>query len=214
MENFEQEETKSWTGPLKIIGALFLILIILFMSFPSSKIKLDPEPKYIPSINEVIEKITLDNKTYSLRTREDFNNFVNPRDPLIRRIATKIVTSSGCESNKPCQAKAVYYFVRDNVKYVSDPVNFEYVEDPKEVLYTQGADCESGTLLLAALLESIGFNAELVFVTNHAFLRVDVKDASQRYKKDGWVYMDWTCKTCEFGKIPNNYKEMDFLDVG
>ncbi len=32
------------------------------------------------------------------------------------------------------------YFVRNNIQYVKDPVNFEYVEDPKTCLATKTGD--------------------------------------------------------------------------
>ena len=150
----------------------------------------------------------------SLQSRIDYFDFVNPTDPVLRRVAAKTVTISGCESNKACQAKALYYFVRDNIDYVSDPVDFNYVEDPKEVLYTAAADCESGTLLLATLLESIGIDVELVFVPGHALLRADIPKVSKKYEKEGWVYMDWTCSNCDFGKTPREYKITSTMNVG
>jgi len=93
--------------------------------------------------------------------------------------------------------------VRNNINYVKDPVDFEYVEDPKEVLDTQGADCESGTLLIAAMLKSIGISTELVLIPGHAFLRIYWPDARNKYHilGDDYIYLDWTCSTCEFGEI-------------
>ncbi len=211
----EEDEEETWKKPLKIILALFLALIVIFMIIPSYKIKIDPEPEYIPTIDEVFFETSFDNETYLLKSKADFVNFVRPEDPILRRVSAKVISLSGCDSSRICQAKALYYFVRDNINYVSDPVDFEYVEDPKEVLYTTGADCESGTLLLATLYESIGLDSELVFIPKHAFLRVSVEDSPKRYVQDGWIYVDWTCKTCEFGKIPikDQVSEKSFLDV-
>lgn len=216
MEEEAIEEKEPWyKGPIKYILGIFLILLIVLMVLPYYTVKLDPEPKRIASVEEVLfTDVVLSNKSYTLKTRQDFIEFFNPRDPVIKQAANRIVTL-GCESGRVCYAKAIYYFVRDNIQYVSDPVNFEYIEEPKEVLVTKAGDCESGTLLMAALMESIGIDSEIVFITGHAFLRIKLKEALKRYKRDNYVYLDWTCKSCGFGEIPfqNIDKRKEFLDV-
>ena len=211
MEEEIIEEKEPWyRGPVKYIIMLFLILLMVLWVFPSYSVKLDPEPKRIVTINEVLPaSFVVENKNFS-----DFRNFIEPNDPIIKQIATKIATLS-CDSGIVCHAKAVYYFVRDNIEYVADPVDFEYVEDPTEVLSSAGGDCESGTLLLASLMEAIGVDAELVFIPNHAFLRIKLDDALKKYKTGEWIYLDWTCKNCDFGEIPlsDKNKEMRFLGV-
>ena len=107
-------------------------------------------------------------------------------------------------------------FVRDNIEYVSDPVAKEYIESPVELLQTRGGDCESGTLLLAALEESIGIDSEIVLIPGHAYLRIKLPSALNKYKLDGdWVYLDWTCNNCDFGEIPykNVGRESSYLKV-
>lgn len=203
----EQEPEPWYKGPIKIILSLFLILIIVFWYIPNYAVKLDPHPSRIPSIVEVLpNNIQLENKTVQINNRDDYLKLINPSDPIIKQTADKIAAIS-CEGKRICQAKAVYYFVRDNFDYISDPVNREYVEDPKEVLVKGGADCESGTILLANLLESIGIVTEMVFIPQHAFLRIKLPEASKRYKIDDWVYLDWTCDNCEFGEIPLKNKK-------
>ncbi len=209
------EEKEAWyKGPIKYILGIFLVFLIVLMVLPNYTVKLDPEPKKIVSVDEVIlTDVVLSNKSFSLKTRNDFVEFLKV-DPVIKQAANKIVTE-GCDNSRVCNAKAIYYFVRDNIEYVSDPVNFEYVEEPKEVLVTKGGDCESGTLLMAALMESVGIDAELVFIPGHAFLRIKLDEAMKRYKREDYVYLDWTCKQCGFGEIPmkNVNVRNDFLDV-
>jgi len=208
----EKEELKEpwYKGPIKYIIMLFLVLIIILWIVPDYSIKLDPEPKTIPKIEEVLPPdFKIENQTITIKDKNDFYKFIKPNDPIIKQIADKISTIS-CDGNQICQTKAIYYFVRNNIEYVADPLQFEYVEDPKEVLYTKGADCESGTLLLASLLGAIGIDYDLVFIPNHVFLRIKLDQASKRYKIDNYIYLDWTCKTCSFGEIPlsdKNYLE-------
>jgi len=197
------EDLEPWyKGPIKYILAIFLILILTLWYIPNYAIKLDPSPSKIPQISEVLpNNIVLENTTVQINNKEDFVKLVNPKDPVIKQTANKI-SSISCEGNKICHAKAIYYFVRNNFDYISDPVNQEYIEDPKEFLTSGGGDCESGTILLSALLESIGISTELVFIPNHAFLRINLPEASRRYKINEHVYLDWTCENCEFGEIP------------
>jgi len=207
------EQPPWWKGPLKWIFALFFILLIIFMAIPYYSIRLDPEPKYIPSVSEVFsDNVETNNFPNDIN---QLSNLVKPDDPIIKRTADKIASLS-CTQGKVCHAKAVYYFVRDNIQYVSDPINTEYLEDPKEVLFTAAADCESGSVLLSSLLEAVGIDTQLVLITSHAYLRLKLPDALNKYKIDDWIYLDWTCKNCNFGEIPwrNIRKRATYLEVG
>ncbi|MBN1215510.1 MAG: transglutaminase domain-containing protein [Candidatus Lokiarchaeota archaeon] len=210
------EEQESWyKGPIKWILAIFLIFILILMIVPRYAVKLDPEPKKIPKIDELkdfFSGIKTENRTTSLT--EAFK-FVNPSDPVIKQTST-IIASQSCEQSRVCQAKALYYFVRDNIEYVGDPINSEYIESPIEVMQTKGADCESGSLLLASLEEAIGVDSQLVIIPGHAYLRILLPEAAKIYKIDNeWVYLDWTCKSCSFGEIPwkNIQKQATYLEV-
>ena len=203
-------------APVGYIIGLFLVLMLILMIFPHYGIKSDPRPDHIPTIEEVmIFDAKISNETKSLKTRADFYEFVVPHDKQVKSLANKI-SSVACSGERVCHAKAIYYFVRDNFDYISDPVNFEYVEMPFDFVLSGGGDCESGTLLMTNLLEAVGIDVELVFIPGHAFLRAKLPQASSKYKMDGdWVYLDWTCKTCDFGEIsPNSVKaKKSFLEV-
>lgn len=213
----EQEEESVWKGPIRYVLAIFLIFLMVLWVVPGFNLKLDPHPNPIPSREEVVPKdINITRQSINIGTVNELVKAVDPSDPMIKQTSDKIATIS-CSGNQVCQAKAIYYFVRDNIDYVADPINFDYVEPAREVLATGGGDCESGTLLMAAMMESIGVNAEIVMVPQHAFLRIRLPDAKNKYKqKDGWIYLDWTCKDCEFGQVPNEnlLKNTNYVNVG
>ena len=215
LEKEKQEIKKSKSVIWWILGPV-LALLIITMVVPYYGVRLDPEPNNIPAIDDVLPSdISLSNESYQLTSDFDYSDLVNPLDPVIKQTADKVASQS-CNENKICQAKAIYYFVRDNIDYVSDPIAKEYLEEPREVLKTSASDCESGTMLLASMLESIGVNAEMVFIPGHAFLRIQLANARNKYKQpDGWIYLDWTCNNCEFGEIPyqNVDKYKSFVDV-
>lgn len=202
-ETEEHEEMpEAWyKGPIRIVLALFLLIIIVMWTFSYYGGKIDPEPNNIPSKEDVLpSNIVLENKTLDITNREDYNKAVNPIDPVIKQTADKIA-SLACDGNRVCQAKATYYFIRDNYEYISDPIGQEYIEDPKEFLKIGGGDCESGTIALANLLEAIGISTEFAFIPGHAFLKIDIPEALKRYKTENYVYLDWTCKNCGFGEL-------------
>ena len=212
VENIEENE-RWYKGPIKYILAVFLILLLIGLIVPYYAIKLDPSPSYIPSLEEVIPDWNINNYTNIINNKKDYAKFVNPSE--VKIVGDKIVSLS-CDGNKICQAKALYYFVKNNYDYISDPIRKEYVEDPREFLSIGGGDCESGSIALASLFESIGIETQLVFISGHAYLRIYLPQALNRYKiNEDWIYLDWTCKNCEFGKIPwkNVKKEAVYLDV-
>ncbi len=200
LEKLEQEPPEPWyKGPIKYIMMTFILLLIVMWYFPKESIKLDSEPARIPTIEEVLPPtFQLNNQTTPTK---NIQQHITPNDPIIKQIANKIATTS-CDGSQVCQAKAIYYFVRDNIEYVADPLGTEYWEDPKELLTTKGGDCESGVILLSSLLGAIGIDYDLVFIPNHVFLKIRLDNALKRYKIDDYIYLDWTCKTCAFGEIP------------
>lgn len=196
----EEEEIEK-NSPLRFILAIFLILLLVLWLVPYYSIKIDPRPVDIPTINDVG---TLDNFTGRVivpKSRSDYSIFINASDPVIKTIAGRIISFSCPKGSSICQAKALYYFVRNNFNYISDPIGKEYVEEPKLFYASQGGDCESGTILLANLMESIGIKSEIVFIPNHALLRIYLKEASKGYKRGDWIYLDWTCSDCDFGEV-------------
>ena len=111
---------------------------------------------------------------------------------------------SGCKSSKVCNAKAIYYFVQQNINYVNDPVSREYLASTTETLSTGSGDCDDYSILLSNLLQSIGIPTRFVFVPSHVYVQANLPDAMKKYQQeDSWVNLDATCSNCEFGNIPS-----------
>ena len=200
----DYEEKK--TRPISIILALGLILLIILMIIPIYSIKLDPEPKSIPSINSILPAniAILANQNLSIKksSRADYKKTITPNNPVIKQIANIISTSSCPTPNKVCYAKALFYFVKNNIKYVSDPPN-EYLATPFETLYTKGGDCDDSSILLASLTSSIGISTRLTFIPHHVYVQIKLDNARNKYKeKDGWISLDPTCQSCKFSETP------------
>jgi len=204
MEPPEEPPEPWWKGPIRYILGLFLILLLVLWFFPSRAVKLDPEPKYIPSIQEVIpDNIPFQNSTPKILTRSDYLKLLTPNDPIVKQTADKIVTLS-CDGDKICHAKAIYYFVRDNFQYVSDPTQYEYVKTPQESLKAGGGDCDDASVLAANLLQAVGIRTRFVFIPGHVYIQAFLPDALKRYRAEDefYVSLDLTCNSCDFGELP------------
>jgi len=199
--NEELTEEDKGRSPIVYILALFMILLLILWIVPYYRIKLDPEPKNIPSRQDVIpEDIEFVERNSTTFAMNQFIELIDPNDPFIKQTASKVASES-CDGGKVCQAKAIFYFVRDNFDYVSDP-RTEYVESAREVLATGGSDCDGMAVLLANLEEAIGIETRFVFITNHVYVQIKLDEAMNKYKTDGWINLDATCGHCEFGEIP------------
>lgn len=199
----KEDLQKTRKGPLRIILALVLSLLLLLMVLPHYAVKLDPEPRGIPTPKEVVpEDLIVPDSAFD-RSSGAFNR-AKKSNSQIKMIADKVATSS-CEGNKICYSKALYYFVRDNLKYINDPPD-EYVKPPEETLITMSGDCDDASVLLASLLESIGVPTEFVFVPGHVYIQAYIPEIQRSYKKDGWVNLDPTCSNCKFGELARVYQ--------
>lgn len=204
-EQTEEEQEKPALldkKPIKIIVAVFLLLMVSLWTYSFYGVKLDPAPSRIPEIDEVLPYKFVSTEKPNITFYEEL---VKPGDPFIKQTADSIAVYS-CSGNQICYAKAIYYFIRDKYQYISDPVDQEYVEDPKEFLSIGGGDCESGSIALANLLQAVGIYTEFVYAPRHVFIKARLPEAASRYRIKDYVYLDWTCKSCRFGEIPIIYR--------
>jgi len=201
------ESPRRISGPIKLILGIFLLLIIVLWLVPYYYVKDNPHPKYIPTIEEVYSPVEVERNNITISSKDKYLLFVDSLDPNVKGVADRI-SSLACdysENYMVCQTKAIYSFVKDNFDYVRDPASYEYVKTPLESLNNLGGDCDDASVLLASLLGSIGVKTRLVFIPRHVYVEAYLPEASikyKSYKKQDWVGMDPTCKSCEFGEIP------------
>ncbi len=195
-EHFEEEKKGVW----KIFLGLFLIFIIVLWAVPYYGVKQNPEPVMIPSIEEVgvpqmsIPVVSGGITSYVQTTSE------------IKKVADKIIALSCKETHRVCIAKAMFYFVQQNFKYVNDPLVYEYYKTPQEAFHSSVGDCDDSSILLSSLLQSVGFRTRFVFVPGHVYVQVYLPEATPRYKDaENWVDMDATCVGCGFGEVHYSY---------
>jgi hypothetical protein len=210
-------EPRSWSrhlkNPFSFLLLLILVLLIIMMVVPYRAIRIDPEPENIPTRDEVlpanIAELRNISEELTKETRANYNILLYPEHPMIRNMAARIATES-CPPSELCYAKAMFYFVRDRMQYVSDPPK-GYLENPFEVLYQGGADCDGLTILLANLESAVGVPTRFTFIPDHVYLQIKLDEAPRKYKgDDGWVSLDPACSYCEFGEVSfKTFKEQN-----
>lgn len=88
------------------------------------------------------------------------------RDIRIRNAAAQVIYLQP-ERSERHEVESLFAFVRDHVRYMRDPLFYEAVAIPAQVLALGYGDCDDKATLLAAMLESVGYLSRFV-VTGYA----------------------------------------------
>jgi len=98
---------------------------------------------------------------------ETIANFVEPTDSNIRNQALEIVTGNPSGINADADAWkiwSIFYWISQNIVYVTDPKGQEYYQFAHETLQTKAGDCDDFSILLASMYESVGLDSALAFM--------------------------------------------------
>lgn len=125
------------------------------------------------------------------------------------------------------QARKIFEFVRDEIRYVYDPMGLEEIQSPETTLKLRAGDCEDQAIILSSLLSAIGFESALIFadtdndgVPDHVYSAVYIPNAPDYAKPferkklhDGknlhdWIPLDPASQDSDFGVIPIQDLEM------
>lgn len=109
--------------------------------------------------------------------------------PDIRALAESIVQWVP-EKDAVAEAAALHSWVRDNIRYTSDIAQVETLKDPLILLQSRHGDCDDKTMLVASLLQSVGFPVQLVAVS---FDRGEFSHVyCETFINDEWVAVETT----------------------
>lgn len=75
--------------------------------------------------------------------------------PAVRELAVKL-TGNLPQKNFSAEVSALFYYVRDKIRYLKDVNGVETLQSPLQTLRLRAGDCDDKVTLLGALLESIG----------------------------------------------------------
>lgn len=82
-------------------------------------------------------------------------------DPEIRQAAVSTIFLTP-EKNGASEVEAIFNFVRDNIRYLRDISGIETLATPDKTLLCRIGDCDDQTVLLSAMLESVGYATRFV----------------------------------------------------
>lgn len=88
-------------------------------------------------------------------------------DPTIRQAATNLIFLTP-EKDQASEAEAIFNWVRDNVRYVRDVHDVETLSTPMITLSGRVGDCDDQTVLLASMLEAVGYPTRFVIEGYHS----------------------------------------------
>jgi transglutaminase-like putative cysteine protease len=81
--------------------------------------------------------------------------------PQLRQAALNVTFMTPAQ-NDVAEVEALYNFVRDYIRYTKDVYGIETLTTPDKTLQMRVGDCDDMTVLLATLLESIGYPTKFV----------------------------------------------------
>lgn len=132
------------------------------------------------------------------------------RDPYIRKLALAIIAGVPAK-NWDAELMRLHKWVRDNIRYVRDPVDslsgstvkgIEYLATPRATLESKAGDCDESATLLSSLLGSVGHPSRFVAVGLHGrpYSHVFVESPTQNKT---WLSADAT-EPVDIGWLPRN----------
>jgi transglutaminase-like putative cysteine protease len=111
-------------------------------------------------------------------------------DVEIRTTAANVVFLTP-EKNDLAEVEAVFNWVRDHIRYLKDVNQVETLTTPDRTLQLGYGDCDDQVVLLASMLESIGYPTRLVIagyfdpaIFEHVYLQTQIQNQ--------WIDLDPT----------------------
>lgn len=124
------------------------------------------------------------------------------QEPFVREFTTHRLANKTRNNDIDGQVRQVTSFVRDNLRYVADPLGTEYVISPvillQEIMRGErpAADCDDHVLLLNSMLGSLGIETRPIGVKLYTDDHYDHVISTVKVAR-GWIDIDPTVKSGE-----------------
>jgi len=107
-----------------------------------------------------------------------YTRAIDPKNPEVKTLAERIVRGVPNEDKQQLITR-VFGWVTREIEYRSDPgqkwKGGDYVKPPLQTIHSRAGDCDDSSVLLASLLEALGFNTYLIFLPRHVFVLVEME---------------------------------------
>jgi hypothetical protein len=137
-------------------------------------------------------------------------------DPYIDLLVKKL--KSAAEKNQFSAFETVEFaaaFVQ-SLPYTVDSVTSsldEYPRYPVETLLDNGGDCEDTSILLASIIDEMGYGVVLIIFPHHCAIGVkggeNVYGSYYNYQSNKYYYLETTGEGWGIGKLPEEYKGVE-----
>jgi len=137
---------------------------------------------------------------------------------FLRGLAIKITLDAGCKTKEyKCEAKALFMWVRDKIKWIRDVKGMETLQYPYRTIEFGGGDCDDLSILLATLAIEIGMPVRFKAIAAMPHRKSQFSHVYVMMNPNGdgetWIAADPTVKTAAFGwESPVIYRTM-LVDV-
>ena len=112
-------------------------------------------------------------------------------NPAIRQAATNTIFLTP-EKDQYSEVESIFNYVRDHIRYVQDVLNVETLSTPMMTLAGRVGDCDDQTMLLAAMLESVGYVTRFVIEGYNASGHFEHVYLQCKINTGEWIPMDAT----------------------
>jgi len=116
-------------------------------------------------------------------------------NPFVRSVATQVIRKRNIgHKDYLGQVRAIFDFVTERVRYVKDPFGYDQLSNPIRTIYEGVADCEDSAILLASLLQSVGFPTKLKLIATNGTTFDHIYVLAEVEMDDGvrWIPLDAT----------------------
>jgi len=134
-------------------------------------------------------------------------------DEYVGRLAATIKDAADKERYSEYKTIGLAAAFVQNLPYNPDPETTPYDEYPRypvETLVDKGGDCEDTSILLAAILDSMGYGVVLVNPSHHLAVGVLCEEGTPGryypYKGGSYYYLETTELGWGIGELPQNYR--------
>ena len=142
-------------------------------AFPASTVNLllmnDQTPTLLiqrPQLTDVVESM----RKFAYKGKTDL---------VIRKLVEDICADLE-QGDYASECLACYYWVCQNIRYMRDIYNVEFVKEPRQIMATKSGDCDDMATLLASMLLTSGNSCSFVLacfdgsgIPSHVYVEVD-----------------------------------------
>lgn len=140
-------------------------------------------------------------------------------DPLVRSTAGQLVRGLDAQDLEG-QARAIFNWVKRNIRFVRDPVGHEVVSSASFTLTHGFGDCDDvNAVLIPSLLGAVGIHTQLVTVATYpddpSFTHIycEAQVGGLHGSRGGWVPLDMARPGAAFGVTGNSYFRKRVWDI-